>query len=138
MNQIESVLALTKIEHDALSGFRNLFQRAPQLIAGVVDRRTEHVAGYVLAVHAHQHRLVRAHVTHHHRQMHVAIDRILESDRAKRSIDRGQIGFDGALHQDFLADSIVNQIGDADDLQTVYDWQSRAVAAGAPSFRLRS
>ena len=119
MNQVEAVLALTKIEHDTLACVGNFFQRAAKLITGVIDRRAEHVARDVLAVHAHHHRIARAHVAHHHREMHVAINRVLERDGAELSIDSRQISFDGAAYQDFFGNSITDEIGNANDLQSV-------------------
>ena len=108
MNQVQAVLALAKIKHDALTYFGNFFQRAPELIAGVIDRRAEHVAGDILGVHAHQDRIVRAHVAHHHRQVHVAIDRVFESNRAKSTVNSRQISFYRAMHENFFADAIVD------------------------------
>ena len=115
------MLALAKIKHDALAYFGNFFQRPPELIAGIVDCRTEHVAGDILSMHAHEDRIVRADLAHYHRQMHVAIDRVLKSDGTKSSINSRQISFDRATYENFLADAIVNQIGDGDDLQAMHD-----------------
>jgi hypothetical protein len=39
--------------------------------------------------------------------------------RAKLSVDGGESSFDGATYQDFFGDAIADQIGHADDLQTV-------------------
>src|SRR5262245_33476740 len=116
MDQVESVLALSEIEDDALTGFRNLLERAAQLIPRVVNRRAKHVTGYILSMNAHQDRIAGPHVAHHHRQMHVTVDHVLERDCAELSIDSWQISFNGATNQNFLTDAIANQIGDRDYL----------------------
>src|ERR1051325_4342849 len=119
MDEIQAMLALTKIEHHALAGFRNFFQSPTKLPAGIVDRRSEHVAGDVLAMHPHHHGIVCAHLAHHHRQMHVAVDCGLKSNRAKGPVDGREIRFDRATYEHFFRDSVANQISDTDDLQTV-------------------
>src|SRR5262245_16678191 len=53
VNQVETVLALTKIKHHALPRFSNFLERAAQLVSGVIDSRSKHVAGDVFAVHPH-------------------------------------------------------------------------------------
>ena len=108
MNQIETVLALAKIKHDALAYFGNLFQRPPELIAGIIDRRAEHIAGNIFRMHAHQDRILRGQLAHNHRQMHVAIDRVFESNRAKSTVNSRQISFYRAMHENFFADAIVD------------------------------
>src|SRR2546430_5833553 len=37
---------------------------------------------------ANEHRLRRRHIAHHHRQMHLTVDDVLESDGAKASVNR--------------------------------------------------
>ena len=68
---------------------------------------------------AHQDRIVRADIAHHHGQMHVAIDGVFESYCAETSIDCRQIGFHGAPHQNFFLNAITHQISDADNLQAM-------------------
>ena len=56
-------------------------------------------------------------ISHHHRQVHVAVDDVFVSDRAKASVDGRQIGFHDAPHERLFADAIPNQIGNRDHLQ---------------------
>src|SRR5215510_3912518 len=72
-------------------------------------------------MHSHQHRILGVDVTHDHGEMHVTVDRVLESDRPESSIDRRQIGFDRSPHENFFLNPITDEIGDADDLQTMND-----------------
>src|SRR5436853_1994350 len=116
MNQVQAVLALAKIKHDALAYFGNFFQRAPKLIAGVIDRRTEHITGDIFSMDAHEDRIVRAHVAHHHRQVHVAIDRVFESNRAKSTVNSRQISIYRATHENLFANAMLDSVRSGDDL----------------------
>src|SRR5215212_5216580 len=68
-------------------------------------------------MNADQHRFVSLHIAHHHREMHVAVNHVLVSNRAEATVDGGQISFDHAPHQHFLTDAISHELSDADRLQ---------------------
>ena len=68
---------------------------------------------------AHQRRLVAADVAHHHREMHLAVQDVLEGDGAKASVNGRQVGFDRAPHRHFFAHPVAHEIGHRDDFQIV-------------------
>src|SRR5258705_10967182 len=61
-------------------------------------------------MNANEDRILSTNITHHHRQMHVAIDDVLESDSSKASIHRRQDSLDRALYQRLFADAVPDQI----------------------------
>src|SRR5215208_4353084 len=71
-------------------------------------------------MNADQHRFVSLHIAHHHREMHVAVDHVLVSNRAEATVDGWQISFDHAPHQHFLTDAISHELSDADHLEIMF------------------
>src|SRR6476620_1592286 len=61
-------------------------------------------------MHPDEDHILSTNVTHHHRQMHVTIDDVLESDSSKAAIHRRQDSFDCALYQRFFVDAIPDQV----------------------------
>src|SRR3989440_855422 len=57
VDEVEVVVALAQIEYDAAPRRRDALKGGVQLESRVVYERAEHVAGHVLGVDAHEHRL---------------------------------------------------------------------------------
>src|SRR6185503_21051234 len=96
-------------------------QRGMELITGIVNKRTKHVAGNILSVDANKDGLVSAivDVAHHHRQMNVAVDYVFISYCAKEAMDSRKISFHDPAHERFFTNAIANKVRDGDHFEIV-------------------
>src|SRR5215207_1176391 len=87
VDQVQTVFSLAQVQNYTAPFSGDLLQRRVQLKSGVVNQRAKHVASKVFSMNANQNRVVvGGHVTHYHREMHVAIDHVLVSNRTKPAI----------------------------------------------------
>src|SRR6266545_5563997 len=117
--QVQTVLALAQIKNHPATGSGDFFKSSMQLETGIIDQRPKHVAGNVLCMHANQNRILSFYVAHHHRQMHVSINDVFVSNRAKASINCRQVSFNGAFNQRLFIDAISDQVSDSDHFHVV-------------------
>ena len=90
-----------------------------ELVAAVAARRAEDVAGQALRVHAHQHRLGRAHLAHHQRHVVLAVDQALEGVDAEVPVRGGQVGLGDLAHQPLRLHAVADQVADRDHADAV-------------------
>src|ERR1044071_165454 len=111
------MLALAQVQHDSASGSGDFLQRGLKLKARVADERAEHGKRHVLRVDTDKDGFGRRHVAHDHREMHLAVDDVLESDGAEAPVNGRHVGFDGAAHERLFAYAIAHEVSDRDNLE---------------------
>ena len=81
--------------------------------------QAEHVAQRVLPVHAHERRRLRVELAAHEREVHGAIDVVLEADEPERAELRLDLRLADDLDGFLGAQSILDEVGDRADLELV-------------------
>src|SRR5262245_28573169 len=68
---------------------------------------------------SYEHGVLGSQITHHHCQVHIAVDDVFKSDRAKAPVDGGQVSLDHPAHQHFFLDPIPDEVSHGDHLQVM-------------------
>ena len=79
--------------------------------------QAQHVAQRVLPMHAHERRRFRFELSAHEREMHGAIDMVLEADEPERAELRLDLGLADDLDGFLRAQPILDEVGDRADLR---------------------
>jgi hypothetical protein len=111
---------LAHVEQHPLSHRVDHLERRLELLAAVAAQGAEGVARQALAVHAHQHRIVGRDLALDQRHVIDVVDVVLVDDAAEVTAGAGgQHRLGGAAHQLLLAQPIVDEVRDGDDLDAV-------------------
>src|SRR5579885_1378242 len=108
-----------EVEHDAFAQRGNTRHRRLQEASRVARSVAEHVARQIFAMRADAHRPFRIDRAHHQHQVLGRIDPVAIDEGAELAILRRQARLGDPLHHGLVAQPVLDDVGDGDDLESV-------------------